>query len=651
MTTRPKRAVPTHYLRTNDRVWTPPCVISFDTETVSHFEGDDEVMTLRLWSARLTDRRAPKRFTAQNITSDGIDGEDFAIWVHAEARKRKTVWAYAHNLGFDLCTSGLIDRLLEFGWNVTEFAVNSGSPFVRLRCKDTVLTLTDSWSWFQSPLEAVADAMNMRKPPLPKDTDTIEQWRERCQADVTILHAAMLELMDWWDNEQLGNWNITGSASGWNALRHIPTSQRILIRTDESEGEFDRRGIYGGRRQVWQSGGDTYGAYTEIDLEKAYTTVCRFLPLPCGRQARFSSLPTDHKWVDSPRWGILAECTIKTDVSAVPVRILNSVWYPVGQFRTVLAGPDIKEARDNGRLVEIGEGWLHHMGYSLRPWATWCLDSMREDNTAVPGVAKLVHRVWARSAVGKWAQRGFNIVEMGPSPNDGWHYEEAWHHGKNVPAGIIDFAGTRYQVAATAQSDNAYPAILAFVESYVRVALGRCITATGDSHMVACDTDGYICDDVGRSNLDSANQACAPLHARPKRYFRRIKVIGPQHIELDKTRRLSGIPRGAVKRSDGKLEARLWPKMAWQLANGRKGAYIRPRQTYKLAATYATGWVLADGSVVPVEMRLSEAGTNELVPWAETRYAASGLALAPYQNRHLKGLWDDCHTSGHSQAA
>jgi hypothetical protein len=141
------------------------------------------------------------------------------------------------------------------------------------------------------------------------------------------------------------------------------------------------------------------------------------------------------------------------------------------------------------------------------------------------------------------------------------------------------------------------------------------------------------------------------LHARPKRYFRRIKVIGPQHIFLDRSRRLSGIPRSATKRKDGKLVAQLWPKMAWQLANGRKGAYVRPEQTYKLAATYATGWILADGSVVPIELRLNEAGDNEVMPWAETRYALSGLALGPDQNRHLRGLWDASNEARRTQAA
>lgn len=623
-------------MRPNHTSWTPPSVFSFDTETRSTYDGDDEVMTLRLWCASFTDRRAPKRITPISESEDGVFAEDLAIWLHKLCKQRRTIWGYAHNLGFDLCTSSLIENLLKLRWQVTEFAVNSGAPFVRLKHGDSSLTLADSWSWFGTRLEDVADAMDMRKPPLPKPEDTREQWLERCRADTNILHNAMLRLMDWWDREDLGRWNITGGASGWNAMRHIPAPQRVLIRPDDDECDADRKAIYGGRRDIWHAGGSRYGHYAEVDISKAYTSVCRHMALPIARQAKFTSLPSDHRWLNSDRWGIIAEVVAQTDRASVPCRIGNSVWYPVGRFRTTLASPDIRELRKHGALESIGQGWLHQLGYALRPWATWCLESLADDTGRTPQVAKLVFRIWARSAIGKWAQRGFEVIELGPSPNEGWNNEEAWHHGKNVPASIVDFAGTRYQVAAVNQSDNAYPAILAFVESYTRVALGRSIEAIGHDHMVACDTDGLICGPVGLDRLDIANEAIAPLELRVKRHFRRVKVLGPQHLELDRTKRRSGIPASAEAGRDGKLHAWTWPKLAWQLANGRPGAYVRPHQTYKLAATYAPGWVLSDGSVVPVELRIGADGCNEVVPFPESRYGRQGMTLAEHQNRRLE---------------
>jgi len=607
--------------------------------------NDQEVMTLRLWCARFTDRRAPRRVTPVEDMADGLIASDLSVQVHKWTRQRRTVWAYAHNLGFDLCTSNLVDDLLKMRWEVTEFALGGAAPFIRMRQGDTSLTLSDSWSWFGVPLDQVADAMDMVKPPLPADTDSHDLWLERCRADVNILHDAMLTLMNWWDNEDLGKWNLTGAASGWNAMRHIPTPQRILIRPNDDECDHDRKAIYGGRRQVWRTGGYQYGHYTEMDLEKAYTTACRDLPLPMGRQCTFASLPTDHRWLDCTRWGAIAECVINTDTPIVPVRIGHSVWYPVGRFTTILAGPDIKECRRLGALELVGAGWLHALGYPLRPWATWCLRSLADESGQTPGVAKLVHRIWARSAVGKWAQRGFEVVPLGASPTIGWNYEEAWHSGKGVPAGIVDFAGQRYQVAAVNQSDNAYPAILAFVESYVRVAMGRVAAIVGPDHMVQMDTDGCIVDSVGATRAELSNQAIEPFRIRPKRHFHRIKVVGPQHLELDDTKRRSGIPGSAVPGKDGKLHAHTWPKLAWQMANGRAGAYVRPAQAYSIAATYAPGWVLSDGAVVPVELRLADDGTNQVVPWRETRYAASGRTLGPDQNRHLERYRDEEDTT------
>lgn len=637
---RPLRQVPVHYLRPNHVSWTPPALFSFDTETRSRMDGDNEVMTLRVWAARFTDRRAPKRLAPADDNADGVFGEDLAIWLHKLCKPRRTVWGYAHNLGFDICTSSLVDHLVNLGWQVTEFAVNSGAPFVRLRHGDSSLTLADSWSWFNARLEDVADAINMRKPPLPKPDDPAGAFLNRCKADADILHNAMLKLMDWWDDENLGKWNITGGASGWNAMRHIPAPQRILIRPDDSECDSDRRAIYGGRRGAWECGNSHYGHYSEIDISKAYTSVCRYMPLPIGRQATFTSLPVDHRWLNCDRWGVIADCIISADTARVPCRIGNSVWYPVGRFRATLAGPDIREARDQGELESVGNGWLHQLGYALRPWAEWCIDALADETGRTPDVAKLVHRIWARSAIGKWAQRGFEVVEIGPSPNQGWHYEEAWHHDKNVPAGIVDFAGTRYQVAAVNQADNAYPAVLAFVESYVRVALGRAIAAVGDNHMVACDTDGLICDSGGTDRIPAINDAIAPLEVRIKRHYSRVKVIGPQHLELGHEKRRAGIPASATMGTDGKLHAHTWPKLAWQLANGRHGAYVRPHQSYAIAATYAPGWVLSDGSVVPVEAALDAGGQNRIVPWPQTRYARSGRRLAPDQNRRLERYRD-----------
>lgn len=654
----PKRNVPVHYLRPNDKVWTPPALICLDTETYTVQEGDNEALPLRLWCARYTDRRPPKGKEARDETENGDTAEELAVQLHMWTKDRRTVWLYAHNLHFDLTTSDLVNQLRIFGWQVTDFAVDGGSPFVRMSRSDHHLTICDSWSWLPVRLEDVGAAVSIDKPSLPAEGDTRAAWLRRCEQDVDILSAAMLTLMQWWDDNQLGRWSVTGGASGWNVMRHIEPLQRILVDPDPLKVASDRLAIHGGRRGVWRAGQLPAGRYSELDLERAYTAVCAELPLPVERMTSFESLPVDHPWVTSERHGILARVLLETDTPRWPCRIDGRVWYPVGRFWTVLAGPDIAEASRLGCLREVGAGHMHKLGRALRPWALWCLNAQREDNASVPAVAKITCRHWGRTTVGKWAQRGFERVELGAAPTSTWGFQEAWHHGENVRAAIVDFGGKRWQVTASGECDNAYPAILAWVEAYVRVALGRAIDIIGDDAMVQCDTDGMIVNvrklagdrrfqpNAVASHVHGlvgtdlavalASEAAAPLRLREKHTYHNVAVIGPQHVQLDDRRRFAGVPASAEPAEDGKLWARLWPKLAWQMAHGRAGTFLRPAQEYKIAGTYAPAWVLADGRTQPVETAVDAAGCTHLVPWHLTRQRPAGGRLGPDQNRALE---------------
>jgi hypothetical protein len=653
----PRRAVPVHYLRPNETVWTPPAVICFDTETRQAAAGDDEVHTLRCWAAEFVDRRPPRGKSDASDQSWGVTAADLAWQVHAWTRERRTVWAYAHNLHFDLAVSDLAGQLRELGWQVTDFAVDGGSPFLRLRRGDHHLTICDSFSWLPVKLAAVGAAVSIGKPPLPAAGDSDSAWLSRCRADTRILTEAMCQLMDWWDRAELGKWTITGSASGWNAMRHIPAPRRILIRPDDAEVEHDRSAVYGGRRGSWRVGELPRGRYLELDFERAYTVACRDFPLPIERMAHFDSLPVTHRWLDCTRHGVIARVLLDTDTPRWPAREGNRVWYPVGRFWTTLAGPDIAEARRLGALVQVGAGYVHALGRALRPWAEWVLSVAGDGPADRPDVAQITARHWGRSVVGKWAQRGFERVQLGASPHQGWHHSEAWNHSQGVRASIVDFAGQRWQVTASGPADNAYPAILAFVESYVRVALGRAIAMIGDAAMVTCDTDGMIIDaraavdsvaaELGKIRKDGqsykrldalialAAAQTVPLVLREKHVYRKVTVVGPQHVQLDEQRRYSGVPGSAADHGDGRLWARLWPKLAWQMRHGRPGSFVRPVAYYKITGTYAPGWVTDRGAVRPVELELDPQGSNHLCPWSATRWARAGERLGPDQNRHL----------------
>jgi hypothetical protein len=627
---------PIHNLRPNETDWTPGVVVTFDTETRLVIDGDNEVHYLRCWVARLDVRRDKRKNVTWQSTDEGTIAADLAAVLASWNHRHPRIWVYAHNLAFDLTTTEVTTHLADHGYGVTEFAIDSPSPFVKMSNGRAGLTFADSFSWLPTSLHEVAVSMGAAKVPLPDNDQDIEYWLARCRVDVDILAEAMLTILDWWDANHLGHWSVTGSASGWNVMRHKADVRRICINPLPEGIESDRSAIYGGRRGLWRAGRQPGGRYAELDFTAAYPTIVQHLPLPIERMSRFRSLPIDHPWVTSDRHGIIARCRVRTDVPRWPTRIGGRVWYPIGEFWTDLAGPDITEAARLGCLAEIGPGWLHRLGMVLRPWAEWCLAASRGDDPSVPPVVRTWAKHCGRAVVGKWAQRKFNTIEIGPAPRNGWHAEEAWNHSSGTRAVIIDFDGRRWQASASGEGDNCYPAVLAYVEAYVRVRLGRMIESMPTGAIVSCDTDGTMVDLNALNGWDASWADLWPLVPRVKREYGVIEMIGPQHMILDSAKRMAGIPASAEADESGLLHARLWPKMVWQMGDGQAGAYVRPTQAYRLAATYAPGWVTADSKVVPIATRVGADGKNQIIKWSETSYAKGGLTLSDNQNKDLE---------------
>jgi len=695
-------AVGVHYLASNDTSWTPPAVITLDTET-RVIQEYPEVQELRCWHVRADYRLGRQRLSGEHVEGGGLTATDLARRVDKWARKWDQTWLYCHNLNFDLAVTKLPLLLASRGWTTTDMAVDGASPWMVLESDRGKLIITDSHAIWPVQLAELATMIDIVKPPLP-DGDDIDAWMGRCAADTLILHTALLTAMDYHDTHQLGRWAMTGASIGWNTMRHLqqartskkariarqnlglpavdPAAQPIVIDPDPAGLAHDRTAIYGGRRQTWRHGTLPAGDYHEVDFERAYQTVMASCSLPRKRGRWFDSLPLDSRLIDDPchQWGIIAEVEIDTDQPRWPCRVpvtaasldpgherdqtgmpknaKTRIFYPVGRFRTVLAGPDIAEARRLGCLRGVFHGQVHQLGRAIAPWATWSLTA--QDNPDTPAVVRMALKHQGRAVAGKWAQRSWTKTVIGLSTTYGWSYEDAWVNGSDTRGAVIDMAGTKFLSVPDKDGDNAYPAVLAWIESYVRVALGRAIDQLGPDVMVQCDTDGLILDtraliaaapqveaaavSPGRHRdgliraLASVNTLTVPLRLRDKTAYRNLEVIGPQHLTLDGHKRWSGVPGSARRQPDGSYEAWTWPKLAWQMTNGDQRGYTRVVQTYRLASSYAPGWLLADGTVVPPEATTAPDGTTILVSYSESRYASRGDRLAAGQPAVLSTL-------------
>ena len=621
--------------------------------------GEDQA--LRLWTARLTDRRATRWGKRQQLAARGKTAHELAVTLDEWVKGRTDVDLYAHNLQYDLVSSQLVEWLCHRGWEVTACSSDPEYPWVKIAKQDKVITVGDTFMIWPMAAEKIGAAIGTPKMRQPRQDALDAEWFTYCQRDTDIIHDALLEALDYWDAKRLGNWRLTGASTGWSAMRNATSYGEMVTAPDDGTGIKDREAVYGGRRYSWRHGQLPPGRYSEFDLTAAHATVAANYPLPRCRGSEFTGLDIDDDRICSSRVGIIAEVEIETDQPRWPVKIDNHVWYPVGRFRTVLAGPDIAEARRLGCLRSIGRGRFHMLGTGLQPFFKRILaqsDPMQSGNSAI---VQLLWKHFGRAVIGKTAQHGYReILTLEPSPY-AWHYEEYLPDADGRAIRVIHYGGKIHHYVEDGDTASSYPAVLAWVEAHERIAMARAADMLGPRVCITCNTDG-IWLDVGalesgaQGNLgfdladndrrirvqlaiDVVNAALGALQLREKSTHDHMTVYGPQNYDAGPYTRQSGKPGKGVRQSDGSWRVDRFHGLAESMAKGDMGVVRLDTITWNPPACAIPAWVLADGTTRPVEAAIDPNGSSQLVPWMATRWSAAGELLGGVQTEPLADLW------------
>jgi hypothetical protein len=651
MTRRPQAA---HWMRENHLERTPFRVLVVDTETRVPDPADPDHQELRLWAARLTRRREVDPGKPRAETFRGHTAAELVALVDGLARSDRALWVMTHNLNFDLAVTELPVRLTEIGWRVTDSALTTDSPWCRMTRGSRRLTIADTFSWLPTSVEALGQLQGQAKVELPDDDDTEAAWWDRCEQDVAITADAIGAAMDWWEAGRFGNWSVTGPATGWSSYRHHKPGPRVLIIPDDEARAFEMRAVTGGRREARRLGRLPGGLYADLDLTTAHLTAMASLALPYKRLGSFDSLPLDHRALVSSIVDVLAECIVTTVEPRYPWDSGAGIFYPVGTFRSVLSGPEVREARARGELVAIGRGYLYLLSTHMQSWAQWLATLLDPALSDAPPAVRLMAKHWSRCVPGKWAGHSSEVLRRDPDPRPGWGIERACLMPGRRPADLLRIGGERWTIVRDEWADDAFPAVLAFIQGATRVAVGRLVDQLG-SALVSVNTDGVLVDVLelidgplaidGEPPADAAGQlrwldrACLawdleldPFSVRIKAAAASVQVISPQHLVLGRERRLSGIPKRAKRLGPGTFTFTQWPKLRVQLQRPDPHGYRTRQATVDLMNVPPTGWLLASGRVEPAMVAQTLDHQDALCPpWGTV---PPSVALAPCDRQH-----------------
>lgn len=621
-----------HRLKHNAREWSPRRCIFFDTETGMEEDETGANLPLRSWEACAHWRDKPEGNKLRERWFGGRTGLELAHMLDQVVTSEQATWVWAHNLGFDLTTTRLPLHLTRMGWQWTMGTITSDSPWLAFAKGNRTLRLVDSHSHLATSLAHIGDLIGKPKLPMPPFEAPECEWDVYRHRDVEILRDAVLEYLDWWDAEKLGNLSVSGAASGWNCWRHTAAHLPVKIEADPEVRTWGRQAIYGGRRSTWRVGTQQGGPWVELDFKHAHLDLLRHDLMPVGFHGWVSPVPVTHKAVDSERVGLLSECVVRCEEPRYPLLTGRGVLYPTGEFVTRLAGPELRMARDRGELVEIRRGLAVALGRPMREWADGVASIIDSDPAEGRRMAWLANKGWSRTVVGKWAARSSREVLRFPWPGDGWRLEQGFYGAPDVPATMVYMEGDCRVMVRDQEADNAQPFAYAWITSLMRVLLARLLDVVGTEHLVACNTDSGVwsvaalrpladdpdgdVDSVIRTAVANIERRLAPYRLTVKTVADKLRIRTPEHLVMNdgdrEIRKVASVPRNAVALDEWEFAGDMWPALGRQINLSPYEQFRLERKVIDVAKARPLSWLREDGTCEPPRFHRDVDGANVL---------------------------------------
>jgi hypothetical protein len=538
-----------HYLRGNAGVSRPRQHVMVDTESTRaknpHSPGM-VVNKLRLWCASTFTFYRGKPAARQKWR--GKNSQDFWCLLYDLASRDCQTWVWAHNAGWDFTQLMGWQEMEEGRLQLQEpdihwqkrlrkdkgakrwqgYAILGRDCFVlSMRTwANKPVTIVSSTNFWPIPLHELGQLSEIEKAKVDFDDVTDGLLFEYCRRDVDILETAVLNLLRFVREGDLGKLRVSAAAQSMAAYRHRFQMSPVVIHTDKSTRDIERAAHYGGDcraffvgrighpwpmpnddtdyliEQTWQI---PTGPVYQLDTNSLYPSVMRDNLFPC-KILGVIDYDDMREWPSSlAPLQCLAFVNLRTPEHTFPVRRDNRTMQARGNFWTWLPGPELEAAVKSGFVRQTARVFIYDLAVLFTRFVDHFWEGRRRALAAGDQVHADLHKRLLVALYGKWGERAARWkdrpdlgceVEWGPitegieGGKEGVEYRAiAWHVQERDPDG---------------EPENAFPAISAWVTSYGRLRMAALRQLAGERTVYYQGVDSLHVNRLGYVRLDQA---------------------------------------------------------------------------------------------------------------------------------------------------
>lgn len=590
----------TYTLDLNHQTVFPSEIVYFDTETWFDPKLDEQTHKLRLGHAvrqRYTDGVPIGHSTAIDFTTP----REFWAFLESVGRARRNVWVMAHNLDFDFAAVEGWKAVEEWGATVLFWAFTPQVFLLRVQRASCGYQFIDSLGFMRRSLVALGKVVGLTKGTMPHPAESDAVWRVYCQRDVAVLKLAFERYMEFVRDEDLGKLALTGPGQALAAYRHRFMGERIVIHRAPLPMQTELASYHGGRVEAFYLGKVPASPVTYLDVNSMYADVMQTTSQPVQLLGRYTDPTPGRVREGLSRYEILCDCTVKLDVPAVPF-VDGKLLFPVGRFRTVLAGPEFRLCHDRGYVDRVHVMQVYRRGHPFGGYVDHFWSARKAAQASGDETFGWFNKLLLNSLYGKFGQRNPSYTTHPANRGEQTGLQTVLSTATGRRESRLVFGGKVWLKTGDEPASHSFYAISSWITSAARVKLWLLIEKAGRDHVYYCDTDSLFVDNEGKRRLteDIAAGVLGALDVRE--VGKSLTIHGLKDYSLDGSRTTKGIPDKAIEDSAGEFHYTTFDHLRTRLRQGAPDEIRQRTVTKRLTREYTKGRRTPSGAVEPLRV-------------------------------------------------
>lgn len=498
----------------------------------------------------------------------GQDSDSFWDIVDAHTWAKKKTYLATHHLEVDFMPLAGFTSLLKRGWTLNKFISNGRTLLLFYSKGLRRLTILNNGSLFDSSIEDWGKMFNLPKLKMPDENDPIADWVTYCKRDTEIVVKMWDNLLEFLDENNLGNFKLTKAALAINAFKHRFMTHSIAIHNDAKTTVLERRAYHGGRFEALQLGTYTDGPYYELDVNSMYGFIESWAPLPTELRGYtiWPSIPMLK--LRLTQYDVVATVDVDVKEPVYPVIEKGHVYFRTGLQRLTLCTPELRYALKRNWIVRVLRMAWYYKAPILKAYALFFMGLKRKYELEHNAPMRTLAKKYTNAVYGKLAQRGFEDNIIGECDPGTIEVAEIMNAQSGEKDALYKYGGKIHRVKTTLKSRDSFIAIAAHITAYARMYLWRLMQIAGTEHVLHVATDSLVVDRVGYENLKRLVHPNKPGTLKIEGVYQEYTVKGINDVVMDGERKIKGIGKNSVQIDDNTFVITAWPKITTLMKDG-----------------------------------------------------------------------------------